>query len=819
MLHEHFPVRSRVQSPSFSVRLATSFCRPFGRQLGLCLAGTVGLGLFSACDGNIGRAFDPRLDPPGGGGGGGGSPGVIQAAVAGGISRDGRPSVVEAFPTGGGWAPTVPIVVVFDESLNTTTVLPSTPTGTDAGVFVRDQTTMTVVPASYGFLAGNRVVVIRPSLPLQGVAMTQYEVVVDPEVRDADGIRVGGTEPMVVATFSPDVDTAEVDARLVTTVPIDNADDALTSDSVFAFFDRPAIPMSVNMTTFQVSPAGGSPLMKAPEFTFQTMGVDDTRVAALIPDTPFVAGGDVDIDLTRDVRFAMEGRLDVSAASPTSGFTVNGLEAPVTVELHSSSAGFPEKINAGNAGMVMMRVELPSSVLNNDRVFVRIYGSDATTASTVDVDFVEGSVTVPMDGATEVIVVLNNMLGDAQSRVFDDGELRFAARIERRSMVSGYTLGDADLNPALDFTVPEIVLVGPPTSGEGEVYAFDQDRFVLHGRASEELAAAELVANNLTVPMFASAENGRFMMNPMPVAGRETSFTLLITDVAGNMAVAPFAGIAVQRGVVSGDVSIGGELSVSVFDDETLLPVGGAMVFIDPMEPTVPSNSSRRVAVTGGDGFAIQGGLPSPRHTITVVAPGYDLVTLYDTPASQVSLPLRPTAESPSQISGTLAFVPMQPANTTALIGTGVFEDHALLAVQNTNANLTMIPTTNVRPNRLAVVGAVGGIFEPTTARAFTAIGCGLCGLTGMTPTPAPTPVGPGDDLGVQIGVIPEASIPGLAIETASLIPLNFGQAGGPGYRKSFGSVRASVDAIGRHSWTDTHRRGARPMAPDRSSR
>src|SRR5690606_41343040 len=93
------------------------------------LPALAGLLLLVACD-NVGRAFDP-------GGGGGGTPNDgtgIAILPDGGSALPARPLVVDAFPKGAGFAPTVPIVVVFNESMSRESI---TPDGGPAGVFLR----------------------------------------------------------------------------------------------------------------------------------------------------------------------------------------------------------------------------------------------------------------------------------------------------------------------------------------------------------------------------------------------------------------------------------------------------------------------------------------------------------------------------------------------------------------------------------------------------------------------------------------------------------------------------------------------------------
>ena len=157
----------------------------------MALVGFLGISLLVGCgQNNIGRLFD--RDP---GGGPGGTTGVVTIPARG-DALDSRPSVTEAFPQGGGWPTAVPVVVVFNESMNTDLLVPTTG---DPQVFVRVAGTDVPLPATYDFLFGATVLLIRPAVPLSGEVGVSYEVVVDPEARDVDGIRFGGLEPEVVA--------------------------------------------------------------------------------------------------------------------------------------------------------------------------------------------------------------------------------------------------------------------------------------------------------------------------------------------------------------------------------------------------------------------------------------------------------------------------------------------------------------------------------------------------------------------------------------------------------------------------------------------
>ncbi|MFM1872674.1 MAG: hypothetical protein RL398_2096, partial [Planctomycetota bacterium] len=116
--------------------------------------------LLASCD-NVGRAFDPTIDP---GGGGGTEPAevVVEFVPLAGDVRDARPKVKATFPSGSGWPTTVPIVVEFSESVNQTSIAPTTAGGTDGRIILRVQGTQQALPCGYDFVAGGRLLVMRP---------------------------------------------------------------------------------------------------------------------------------------------------------------------------------------------------------------------------------------------------------------------------------------------------------------------------------------------------------------------------------------------------------------------------------------------------------------------------------------------------------------------------------------------------------------------------------------------------------------------------------------------------------------------------------
>ena len=236
---------------------------------------------FAACD-NIGRAFDPNLDPNDPGAETGTS--TVQIVPEGGDARDGRPLVRETYPSGDGWPATVPIVVEFNESINEDSILPTSTGGLDGRIGVRVQGTEQLLPAQYDFLGNGRLLVIRPinGLPAQGGAI--FEVVMFPEGRDVDGVRfqVSGGE-RILSDFQVNQDESISDGRILAIYPRDNFSQWARESDFFVVFDRPCNAATLLDTNLFLAPAGGVAIDATIEVPLEAVGIGDPRVVRLRP--------------------------------------------------------------------------------------------------------------------------------------------------------------------------------------------------------------------------------------------------------------------------------------------------------------------------------------------------------------------------------------------------------------------------------------------------------------------------------------------------------------------------------------------------------
>ncbi|MHC5066875.1 MAG: Ig-like domain-containing domain, partial [Planctomycetota bacterium] len=630
------------------MRKTTSFI------LGAALLGVV------ACENNVGSIFDPDV---GGGGGGSGDATNIQALPVGGIAIDGRPRVTDVFPEGDGWPSAVPIVVVFNESMNEESIVPPASTGRSPTIFLRLAGTDQPLPADYDFLLAGTVVLIRPLVPLTD--LTDYEVVVDPEVRDTDAARVGG-DLQVVAEFTVDEDPAETDGRILTTLPVDNENDQLREVPVYTIFNKPANVASVTTSNFRMQTAAGTPIPGNLSFPLEiTAGVADGRVLRFNPASTLDPNTDQEIFYENTITFpgTPPGQLDFGNRSPYAEFRTQDVEQPAGVTVGNTTPQFPDKINIQNITGLMIDVDLPASTLPGDTVVVRIYGLDPQTETEGDVNFVERSAAAIGAGAQTVTVNLTSALGTALSPRFDDGSVTITARQTRGSRTSGVIHSAAANDPRLDVTLPSLVTLGPPTGSAVGDMVTDLQHLSLYGTASEELGGAILTGMapvSGTANLYAGAADGSFILAPL-FLGRLTgpvSATLELVDAAGNATTAmPLAGMIIQRGVVTGSVGAGMSLTVEAYDESTLEAIPGVTVLLDAASPD-PGGVGQIAQVTGVNGQTTFTGLTNSSYSVTLVATGFELFSLVNTSAGFASLPLRPRAAATGNLAATLLFPP-----------------------------------------------------------------------------------------------------------------------------------------------------------------
>jgi hypothetical protein len=716
------------------------------------------LAFAGGCD-NVGRAFDPDLEEE--------EPdpdtveSIVQEVPVGGDAVEGRPRVRNVQPEGPGWPPEVPVVIEFSESVNETSILPTTTAGNDGRIILRVTGTTTALPCAYDFLASGRVLVLRPVTALSNEGTPTYEVVLLPEARDVDGVRFevpeGGD---VLSSFQVNQDETFTDGRILATYPRDNQKLTRESDLVVVF-DRPANATSVTLTSFVVQPADGAPLAGERRFDLTTIGVNDARVLVFRPDAPLAGSTEFEIVVTEDITFGQDGNLDFRGRTPFSRFETVGPAAAVGVELGNPTTGFDNKVNRSNVGNPVLRVTTPADAQAGDRIRARIYGGDKETTAVGDLGFVERTADVPASGAQTVDIDFTEALGTLEKPEFDDGELTFAVQMQRGSETSGFIHQDESDTALFDITPPTFTTAGPPASAEGVDLLTNLEFVTFYGRASEAVASASLVVGAAApVELFGSSDGGNFINIALPTAlarqGPTTvGYSLTLRDRAGNFAAAPVTGNIVRRGFVTGAMT--GTLTVEAFDRATLLPIAGATVLVDVGVPVIPQ-VGQQVATTDASGIATIAGLvPAARHTVTIVRAGYDLVTLYDTGAGYVSLPLVPQTNATATWRGTAQFVPT--AATTAIVSNTALADRGIVGVRTSNTAPNTVPETPILANRPQLITGFAGRFEPTSLPTFDAAGCNVLGPDLQEPSAPGAPAAGGSESVQSVRMDPLVSV------------------------------------------------------------
>lgn len=707
------------------------------RRLSTTVLASVLVLVLCACD-NVGRAFDRG----GGGGGGGGNvtATLVGPPAVGGIFFDGRPKVRSAFPTGSGWAPTAPVVVIFNESINQAL---ATPAQGSAQVFCRLTGTTARLPVAYNFLLGGTVLLMRPvpewPAPPQGAAL-EVEIVVDPELRDIDGIRLASSgDPVVVGKFTPDADvSAAPNGRIVTTIPEDAGRDQTREVPLYLIFDRPPTAGIVTTSNFRVTDGTGTAILGAVSTPIVDASIADTRITRFDPSVRLPADSEVRITVDDTITFANGGRLDFLGRSPFSKFRTLPFASADAVRLGNAQPGFANKINRNVLPAAMIDVSLPSTSVMGDELVVRLYGLDIKTTPTDDINFVESKQLVPADGTTMVTVSFADKLGTVVEPRFGDGPATFAVRVRRGTRTTGWVLADSASDPAIDIGLPTLTTAGPPAiTGRSLDLLTDQEFVAFYGVANERISSAMVTMRGTSQMNFGATTGGRFMLRPIGLGRTSvpTDYTLTLTDASGNESQ-PIVGTVTQRGFVSGVLA--GTLTVEVFDEATLQAIAGATVLIEPGLPQKPA-VGREMATAGADGRAMFAGLAAPTYTVTVIAPGHHVKTLLTAAQSFVSLGLRPLAKPTATLQGAVLF--QAAAGVTARVGCNAFDDPYTIGIVP-SAQL-VLPPTPIRPNRLLVLTGFAGAFDGAGNGGFTTSICSMCGTNGVQATPALGAVAP----------------------------------------------------------------------------
>lgn len=236
--------------------------------------------LFASCD-SVVLAFNPNPSGP---------PtvdglAIIQVPPAGGDIRGTAPQVRATYPKATGWPLSVPVVIEFSQSMNEASIFPTSATVNDAKVIVRVKGTTQALPAQYNFIGGGRLLVIRPA-GLSAQNSQSYETVILPGVRDVDGVRYNVTTESILAEFTPDAVSTDVDGQILAVYPRDRQTEIPRETGSIVIFTRAATASTLTASNLRLTDTAGAAVATNITLPLTTLGQSDSRVVQLQPPTP-----------------------------------------------------------------------------------------------------------------------------------------------------------------------------------------------------------------------------------------------------------------------------------------------------------------------------------------------------------------------------------------------------------------------------------------------------------------------------------------------------------------------------------------------------
>lgn len=644
--------------------------------------------------------------------------------------QDGAPRVEGVFPTGVLNPGTTPVVVVFSESVQ--------PTSLQDGI--------EIVPLVGGGLAGDpltgvpqtllaegRVLVLLPSGPI-GLTAGDYLVRVgeNAAILDLTGQGLDAAPGERLGNFTVATTPSAV-PQLVTSFPRDTTTNQGETTQIVAVFDRPVQAQSVNAASFDVRVAGVDPPNDplASSVTLNNGTLQDTRVFLWRS----VDGEGRAVPLGTNAQ--VELRLS-PAASPITE-SDGGVLAPRTVSFRTLTFAAAQgasllsnphdaiglaNLTPGNAEELMVEVELEAAE-PNDSVDLFLFGVQKSRAP--DPPFIALQRTIRLSGTAPIQSALFTredvalQLSTAPDDVrFADGALTMAFRVRRGTVVTPLRVLDLDpaanviQDPLLDTTIPAVAsLIG--ASGTG-TFRSDLRGLSLAGQADGALGSVEVTTplgtNGSLAPVVGSTEEGLFLAAAVDlglIPNATTTYSFVARDPALNAAPV-LAGTATQVGVVGpGAWAPGLPIEVEAYDARTLEPLGGARVIVhaDQGNGTAYPFVASEVTLADGRVTVASPGAPAVAAIVTVDLAGYDLVTLHGVPSVRLSVPLSRSNQALARSAGTVSTT--DPAALVFLPGLDRRFDDSRRAVE--------LPRGFVGVGCAAVQGVLACTYGPETIR------------------------------------------------------------------------------------------------------
>lgn len=663
---------------------------------------------------NAGAIYDPSSQTGGGGNSGGGGGGVKKgpsgAPVAGAQSVAGAPTVTSVEPKGTNNSVETPVCVLFNESVQLSTV--------NTGTLLLRVQGGTSLASTISSFAGGRFFVLLPSAPLP--TNRTIEVVASNLIRDLDGLPLTVPSTGIIGSFQTEVTAdAQKVPRVVASFPPNNANNvspgtatygsgasafAGTPTQVITVFSEPVAPSSIlgNLTVnppleglslTQVFDPDGPTGPQPPAVTVLIPGSGaflqpetTNRIWTATPGTPFKPGSQVLHRVGTGVTNDDVNPVNLAPAFQ-SIFNIAALEPPqfVNIVTENGLTTAPASLNnapppaQNSAGAFTVGVAFPASSVATDDVEIQLHDLTSTGSVLFKRKAAAGGLEAQYGGLS--------IFGKSGLSLLKDPTVVIAARTKRGNVTSPWTVGPP---VTIDTVVPTVASYGPPAVGPllyctGRIAA-------IYGQATETPTTMRFLSiespqgTPLPVPeapfpgkLLMTTKGNFFSSYPLvptpeitatpgtPPQEPVSRATFILGDNAGNESNALTVAVRARGRVGGPSLSTQNALTVLVYDEDTLVEVNGALVVVDEGLPSGTLAGQRKKTtspnpLTGVSDATFLTGLDltpgTSQVSVTVTAPGYGITSVIGCPLSFLSIPIQKIGGTPTTNPPTLTVAP-----------------------------------------------------------------------------------------------------------------------------------------------------------------
>jgi len=495
----------------------------------------------------------------------------------------------------------------------------------------------------------------------------------DHQINDLTGQVLQVPTDRVVGEFTVTTDVP-VQPRLLTSFPVDASTGASAITTFVAVFDRPLNTPTVNATTFRVTVDGGAPPINTGPVVLQV----DSGFGGSTPEPrvflwraqdslgdrlPLGNSASVSLDLSNDGGGPTIEDLDGGQmAARTVGFTTAATPPPIAAQITSLPGDAIGIANLDGTRPLQVQVDLELPAVDGDVLEIYLVGRDKLPDS-------EGLPrdsallrSFPLTGGTVSVI-----LGEAELQlaattspvagVFKDGSVNFgflqvASGSRTPLFVLDTDLSGADvIDPIFDTEAPKPLSIGHLGITADE-FRSDLRDLVVNGSSDDVLRSVEVRMQvglveftNGVLPPVASfdEQTGGFIAKAAPLG------VLDPTDLPGMAEITLYDRALNASGVImvpfyqlggSGPAAAlpGPDVTVTVFDSASLLPIVGARVFTHEDDTGVVSAIA--TATTDRQGQATLSSALVGETIVTVDTLGYDLFSFHGAPTARLDVPL-----------------------------------------------------------------------------------------------------------------------------------------------------------------------------------